>query len=907
MAKGKLILICQYGGEFTTTGDGSLEYNGGEANALHVNCDTLFEDLKLKLAEVCNFELNSMSIKYFLPGNRRTPITLSNDRDLKRMLSFHEKSVTADVFLSGSEGFDHNALELDVHGGNGVKLADTVNHGSASAAVPRSFDVESSSAAILASPVTVVHSATPGKSFNTGGAAASAVPMTALATNSLHSSSDVVDPFDANPKNCTRIAFVSDPSHAPGEPYGLGTVPQSPDSAGVVANATGHNSTLVDISPCPADTVKKRRRTAAWKAASRGPIIVAVTDDVVEKSNGSSWKKNRSSAAIGSVGQDDQRKSSDCRDDDDCCHKPSVVDDISPENSVASWRDELIGIGQDFKSVYEFRDALQKYSIAHRFAYRLRKNDTARVSGRCAAEGCSWKIHASWIPTAHSFRIKKMVKAHTCEGKSWELAHPSKSWLVSVIEEILQDIPHCKPKDIINSIARDFGIQLNYSQVWRGIEDAKIQLLGSQKEAYDQLPWFCEKVVEVNLGTMVKLVTRDDKTFERLFVCFHASIHGFKNGSRPVLFLDSTLLRSKYHESLLVATGFDGNDGFFPVAMAIVDNENDDSWLWFLEQLKVPMSVSQVITFISDREKGLKKFVVEVFENSHHGYSLYHLIESFKKNLKGPFYGDGKGSLVGSLLAAAQATHFDGFKISMEQIKQVSPDTYDWLQQIEPEYWTSALFKGEQYNQIAENSIESLTKLLEEVRELPIMQKIAAVMQMMIELINTRQRESSKWSSKLTPSKEERLRAEIQKTGKLQVLFSSDSLFEVRDDSINVVNVETKECTCRVWKATGVPCCHAVAVFNSTGRSAYDYCSRYFSVDNFRLTYAEPINPVPKRSDSQEGTSSDDVRVLPPRISRPLAQQKVIKTKPQRPGKRVVCCTKCKQAGHNKATCTLAS
>lgn len=115
MGKGKLILICQCGGEFVKNDDGSLKYAGGEAQAVNVNFETLFDDLKLKVAEVCNLEYKSVSIKYFLPGNTRTLISLANDKDLKRMLDFHGNSVTADVFVMGREGFNRDALNIDTN------------------------------------------------------------------------------------------------------------------------------------------------------------------------------------------------------------------------------------------------------------------------------------------------------------------------------------------------------------------------------------------------------------------------------------------------------------------------------------------------------------------------------------------------------------------------------------------------------------------------------------------------------------------------------------------------------------------------------------------------------------------------------------------------------------------------
>lgn len=111
MAKGKLILICQSGGEFIAKDDGTLSYEGAEANAVNINNETLFDDLKFKLAEMCNLDHKTISVKYFLPGNRRNLITLRSDKDLKRMIDYHENSVTADIFVNGNVGFDHDALK----------------------------------------------------------------------------------------------------------------------------------------------------------------------------------------------------------------------------------------------------------------------------------------------------------------------------------------------------------------------------------------------------------------------------------------------------------------------------------------------------------------------------------------------------------------------------------------------------------------------------------------------------------------------------------------------------------------------------------------------------------------------------------------------------------------------------
>ncbi|XP_065849448.1 uncharacterized protein [Euphorbia lathyris] len=823
MPKKKLILICQYGGEFVTSADGNLIYNGGEANAIDINHETMFDGLKLKLAEMFDIEYKSLSMKYFLPGNRRTLITLSNDKDLKRMFDFHNDSITADVFLMGRRGFIH---EVQTH-------------------VTRPYEIKQ----------------------------AETVPVVEF--------QDAADPVSVDPAGDT----------------------------------TAQSSNVLDMNCSPADTVKKRRRTASWKVGANGPTIVSVADTVASTKR-SRLKKNFRNLDDTMVDVVVEERPDFEPMMDMSYYSLSDVNskDGALEEKIASWKEGIVGVGQEFDSVVEFREALQKYAIAHRFVYRLKKNDTNRASGICVVAGCSWSIHASWVPSAGIFRIKKMNKVHTCAGESWKAAHPKKGWLVNIIKDRLRESPHHKPKEIAKGIFHDFGIKLNYTQVWRGIDEARGQLQGSYKQAYTRLPWFCNKIVEANPGSFVKLCIGDDDKFQRLFVSFHASIHGFKNGCRPLIFLDSTPLKSKYYEVLLTATAVDGNDDAFPVSFAIVDIENEDNWHWFLEQLRSAISMSQSITFVSDNEKGLTKSVLEVFENAHFGYSIYHLLENFRTSLRGPFQGDGKGTLPVSLLGAARAVRHDSFIMFMDQIKQVSSRAYDWLMQFEPEHWTNALFKGERYNHITVTMEDLYADWVEEARELPILQKVEELGCKIMELMQKRQTDSNGWSTELTPTKEKKLSEEALKALPLRVLFSSDTLFEVHDDSINVVDLLQRDCTCQQWKLTGLPCCHAVAVFNRIGKSTYDHCSKYFTADSFRATYSESINPVAdvimladeeedEEGDDEEEEASGAKHVLPPTTPRPPIQQKDRQSRRKCELKRVMTCTRCKGEGHNKATC----
>lgn len=743
MAAKKIIAICQSGGEFVTNVDGSLSYNGGDAYAIDIDQQTLLSDFKSEVAELFNCSADIMSIKYFLPGNRRTLITISKDKDLQRMVNFLGDSSTVDVFL----------LLKDV--------------------------------------------------------AACNVSNISASRSSRTTVSEAVIPVEA------PIDVAVDMAHTVG----------------------GFDMDL-----------------------SNGDPISCIPIGVID---------------------DKQRK------------------------AAQQWENTITGVDQRFNSFTEFREALHKYSIAHGFAYRYKKNDSHRVSVKCKTQGCPWRIYASRLSTTQLICIKKMNPNHTCEGAAVKAGYRStRGWVGSIIKEKLKVSPNYKPKDIADDIKREYGIQLNYSQAWRAKEIAREQLQGSYKEAYNQLPFFCEKIKETNPGSIATFSTKNDSSFHRLFVSFHASISGFDQGCRPLIFLDSIPLNSKYQGTLLAATAADADDGIFPIAFAVVDAETEDNWLWFLLELKSAVSASRQITFVADFQNGLKKSLAEIFDKCYHSYCLRRLAEKLNKDLKGQFSHEARRFMVNDFYAAAYAPRLEGFQRSVENIKGISPEAYNWVVQSEPEHWANAFFGGARYDHMTSNFGQQFYNWISEAHELPITQMVDALRGKMMEAIYTRRVESNQWKTKLTPSKEEKLEKEMSIARSLQVLLSHGSTFEVRGESVDVVDIDHWDCSCKGWQLTGLPCCHAVAVFECIGRSPYDYCSRYFTTESYHLSYAESIQPVPNVDRPVQGELTEaGVIVTPPPTKRPPGRPKTKQAESTDIIKRQLQCSKCKGLGHNKKTC----
>ena len=91
---------------------------------------------------------------------------------------------------------------------------------------------------------------------------------------------------------------------------------------------------------------------------------------------------------------------------------------------------------------------------------------------------------------------------------------------------------------------------------------------------------------------------------QRVFWSFKPSIEGFEHCCLH-LSIDGTHLYAKYKGMLLIVMGCDGNNQLFPLAFAITEGENIDSWGWFLACFINKVTQRTGICVISDRHQGI--------------------------------------------------------------------------------------------------------------------------------------------------------------------------------------------------------------------------------------------------------------------------------------------------------------
>ena len=88
-------------------------------------------------------------------------------------------------------------------------------------------------------------------------------------------------------------------------------------------------------------------------------------------------------------------------------------------------------------------------------------------------------------------------------------------------------------------------------------------------------------------------------------MCLGALKKGFKAGMRDFLGLDGAHMKGPFPGQILTAVGVDSNNGIYPLAYAVVEIENIETWKWFLECLGDDLDLysNSNFTFVSDMQK----------------------------------------------------------------------------------------------------------------------------------------------------------------------------------------------------------------------------------------------------------------------------------------------------------------
>ena len=223
---------------------------------------------------------------------------------------------------------------------------------------------------------------------------------------------------------------------------------------------------------------------------------------------------------------------------------------------------------------------------------------------------------------------------------------------------------------------------------------------------------FFVKLKAVNVGTVTSF-ERNNCTFQRAFPALGVAGMAFPS-LLPAVIIDACHMKTKQGGIIFAATGVTGDKKNFPLAIAIGPTENEDNWLWFLDQLKKAILHinSRNVVITSDRDKGSKAALKQAVPMATTCICREHL----KRNVEAKF---NIGSFRDVIRAAAKACTIEEYECHMAIIrntKDIGEEVFQYLDMCKEE-WVNAFVPVPRYDILTSNSAESMNSTLEKLRD----------------------------------------------------------------------------------------------------------------------------------------------------------------------------------------------
>ncbi|KAI3703759.1 hypothetical protein L1987_73954 [Smallanthus sonchifolius] len=381
----------------------------------------------------------------------------------------------------------------------------------------------------------------------------------------------------------------------------------------------------------------------------------------------------------------------------------------------------------------------------------------------------------------------------------------------------IESNPKLSTKSVQDELLRRYELNCSKMKAFRAKTKAANQLRGDYKEQYTRLRDYILELQANNTNTTVKFVVEDEtnpdaptRIFKRVYVCLGPLKDGFKACKRELLGLDGAFMKGPYPGQLLTAVGIDPNNGIYPLAYAIVEAENKLSWTWFLQCVADDLEKDERcnFTFISDRQKGLIPALAKVFPSAEHRFCLRHLHQNMKLRWRGKAFKD-------LLWGCATTTTVQEFRSKMEELRTFNTEAHKWLSSIPPQHWTRSHFTGRAKTDVLLNNMcEVLNGKLVEARDQPIISALEFIREYLAKRIVNVIKVIEKSDGPLTPTATKLMEGIKTEAAKYTVMWHGGSKYQVSGPwgEQVVVDVNDRNCTCRRWDLTGLPCKHAVAV-----------------------------------------------------------------------------------------------
>nr|XP_043614508.1 uncharacterized protein LOC122586586 [Erigeron canadensis] len=194
---------------------------------------------------------------------------------------------------------------------------------------------------------------------------------------------------------------------------------------------------------------------------------------------------------------------------------------------------------------------------------------------------------------------------------------PSSMIASEILSQVREDLT-LKVRQIQAQVKTTFNVDVSYAKAWNARRLAIERLYGTWPSNFDALPKYVAELQRANPDTVVEWLHSPTSlshihTFKFVFWAFGPTIRAFQR-CIPVIFVDGTHLKGNYKGKLLTVVTKNANGQLLSVAFALVDEESNESWGWFLNLFEEHVGSQRQgdLCIISDRHQGILNAVNQI-------------------------------------------------------------------------------------------------------------------------------------------------------------------------------------------------------------------------------------------------------------------------------------------------------
>ncbi|XP_020970082.1 uncharacterized protein LOC110268336 [Arachis ipaensis] len=575
--------------------------------------------------------------------------------------------------------------------------------------------------------------------------------------------------------------------------------------------------------------------------------------------------------------------------------------------------------------------AVKNYNIRRSAEYKVVESDQSRYVCRCKQFGdrCRWMVRVAKTRSCRFWEIRKYEGPHSCLASTMSQDHAQLDSNVicqHIFPMVHADVTICV-KVLQGSVESAYGYKVSYKKVWHAKQKAIARIYGDWDESYDQLRRYLSALQAFVPGTIVDLQTlpyyvgntldRGSVMFHQVFWSFPSCVEAFRH-CKPLVSVDRTHLYGKYAGTLLMGIAQDGNNNILPVAFALVERENTDSWYFFLTNLRRHVATRPGVLLISDRHAAIKAALErEGCGWKHNVYCVRHIASNFATSFKSK---EAKRHLVNAAYSKTQEQSQYYLELISSEDPVTSPQMMEWIRGLEPPKWLQHLDEGQRYGHMTTNLSECINSVLKGTKNLPVCAIVKSYYYRLNELfvMKGRQAQAQVASGQVfSQFLQKAILANLEGIPQMLVTsydrattkFTVDEIAAAGVQSRFRVNLRYRRCDCGYFQALHYPCAHALAACAYARLDWQEYVDLVYRVESVFRVYQMEFQPVP---DEEMWPPSEGAHIRHSPLLRRTMEGRPVSTRIRNemddvepgPGKR---CGICRQPGHTRRHCPHAS